>query len=255
MWRKLRIAVLLIILLFVGLNTYFDRVYSTDWNIPLRVTAYPINADGSPETQQFIQRLNADELRPLESFFEREAQRHGLSMERPVRLTLAPQLRELPPMIEPGAGTLSVIVWSLRTRYWSWQAPTSGPAPDVKLFVLHHDPARSSSLPHSIGLSKGLFGIVNVFADRAMMGSNDVVIAHELLHTLGATDKYDPATNQPLRPDGYAQPDREPLYPQTHAELMGGRVPVSPDESRIPESLRHVLLGAKTAAEIGWSKR
>ena len=29
-----------------------------------------------------------------------------------------------------------------------------------------------------------------------MDGANDVVIAHELLHTLGATDKYDPATTR-----------------------------------------------------------
>lgn len=256
MWRNLRIALLLIILLFVGLNTYFDRVYSTDWNTPLRVTAYPINADGSAETEQFIQRLDADDLRPLESFFEREAARYSLSMERPVRLTLAPQLRDLPPTIEPGASALSVILWSLRTRYWSWRTPDPpGPAPDVKLFVLHHDPARSSSLPHSIGLQKGLFGIVNVFADRRMMGSNDVVTAHELLHTLGATDKYDPATNQPVPPDGCAEPQREPLYPQIFAELMGGRIPVTVDESKMPESLRQVLVGAKTATEIGWSKR
>ena len=43
MWRRLRIVILLLVLLFVALNTYFDRVYSTDWNIPLRVAAYPIN--------------------------------------------------------------------------------------------------------------------------------------------------------------------------------------------------------------------
>ena len=39
MWRRLRISILLVILLFVALNTYFDRVYSTDWNIPLRIAA------------------------------------------------------------------------------------------------------------------------------------------------------------------------------------------------------------------------
>ena len=60
-----------------------------------------------------------------------------------------------------------------------------------------------------------------------MRGSDDMVIAHELLHTLGATDKYDLRTNQPAHPDGFAEPDREPLYPQSFAELMGGRIPVS----------------------------
>ena len=97
--------------------------------------------------------------------------------------------------------------------------------------MLYHDPAISPALPHSIGLQKGLFGIVHVFADRDMRGSNDTVIAHELLHTLGATDKYDLRTNQPLHPDGFAEPDREPLYPQSFAELMGGRIPVSNTEA------------------------
>ena len=50
MWRKLRIAILLLILLFVALNAYFDRVYSTQWNDALRVATFPINADGSAVT-------------------------------------------------------------------------------------------------------------------------------------------------------------------------------------------------------------
>jgi len=40
-----------------------------------------------------------------------------------------------------------------------------------------------------------------------------VVIAHELLHTVGATDKYDPATNESSLPEGYAEPDKIPLFP------------------------------------------
>ncbi|MGH8187189.1 MAG: hypothetical protein ACREUC_11545, partial [Steroidobacteraceae bacterium] len=84
---------------------------------------------------------------------------------------------------------------------------------------------------------------------------NDVVLAHELLHTLGATDKYDLANDQPAHPDGYAEPGREPLYPQSVAELMGGRIPLSSDESVTPESLRQVIVGDKTAREIGWQRQ
>ena len=47
-----------------------------------------------------------------------------------------------------------------------------------------------------------------------MDGGNDMVIAHELLHTLGATDKYDPVNNAPRFPDGYGDPQQMPLYPQ-----------------------------------------
>jgi hypothetical protein len=256
MWRRIRIAVLLLILLFVALNTYFDRVYSTDWDIPLRVAVFPINGDGSDVAERFIQQLAPEHFVSIESFFDEQSDRHGLKLERPVRLSLGAQIRELPPMLEPGAGALRAAAWSLRARYWAWSVPepASGVRPDVRLFVLIHDPQRSPSLAHSVGLQKGLFGVVNVFADRRMAGSNDVVIAHELLHTLGATDKYDRSTNQPRHPDGFAEPRREPLFPQTHAELMGGRIPVSDAESEIPESLRRVVIGARTAVEIGWSE-
>jgi hypothetical protein len=257
MWRKLRIAILLLILLFVALNTYLDRVYSTDWDIPLRVAIYPINGDGSTQAERFIGEITEDDFRAIEAFFEKEARRNGIQMERPIRLLLGPQIRELPPAIEQNAGALRVAWWSLRTRYWSWRVgeDPGGIPPDIKLFVLFHDPQRSASLPHSIGLQKGLFGIVNVFASRRMMGSNDTVIAHELLHTLGATDKYDLGTNLPIHPVGYAEPERDPLYPQHLAELMGGRIPLTANKAEIPESLHRVRVGPLTAEEIGWVDR
>lgn len=253
MWRRLRIVILLLILAFVALNTYFDRVYSTDWDIPLRVAVYPINADGSEATERFI-RERTDDYSALDRFFQDEAREYGVTLERPVRFITVQQLREAPPAIEPGAGVSGIAWWSLRTRYWAWRTPTSKPAPDIRMFVLYHDPQRSASLPHSTGQQKGLYAIVHAFADRSMRGSNDVVIAHELLHTLGASDKYDLQTSQPAYPEGFAEPDREPRYPQTYAELMAGRIPVSEREAEIPESLNRVLIGPATAREIGWSK-
>lgn len=252
MWRRLRIVILLLILAFVALNTYFDRVYSTDWDIPLRVAVYPINADGSEATERFI-RERTDDYSALDRFFQDEAREYEVTLERPVRFTTVQQLRESPPAIEPGAGAVGIAWWSLRMRYWAWRTPTSKPAPDIKMFVLYHDPRRSASLPHSTGQRKGLYAIVHAFADRSMRGSNDVVIAHELLHTLGASDKYDLQTRQPAYPEGFAEPDREPRYPQTYAELMAGRIPVSEREAEIPESLNRVLIGPATAREIGWS--
>jgi hypothetical protein len=255
MWRRLRIAVLLLILAFVALNTYFDRVYSTDWDSPLRVAVFPINADDSEVSGRYIRQLSSDSLTEIETFFEQEAHEYGLQMERPIRLTLAPPLAQSPPALAPDPGMLAAAWWSLRMRFWAWRIDAPGPAPDIKLFVLYHDPAISPAVPHSLGVQKGLFGVVHLFADAGMQGSNDAVMAHELLHTLGATDKYDLRTNQPRQPDGYAEPDRDPLYPQSFAELMGGRIPVSSTESTTPESLQQVIIGARTASEIGWSKR
>ena len=62
-------------------------------------------------------------------------------------------------------------------------------------------------MPDSLGLSKGLVAIAHLYADDGARGGNQVVIAHELLHTLGATDKYERATGQPLVPDGLGDPD------------------------------------------------
>ncbi|MFL6620452.1 MAG: hypothetical protein ACJ8MH_17730 [Povalibacter sp.] len=254
MWRKLRIFVLLLILLFVALNTYFDRFYSTQWNDALRVAVFPINADGSSVTERYIQSLTSTPYEPIEAFFAEEGKHYGLQIDQPIRVTLGKTLLKLPPALAPDTGRLGVMIWSLKTRYWSSRID-GPPGTEIKLYLLYHDPERSQSLPHSVGLQKGLFGIVHVFADRTMEGSNDVVISHELLHTLGATDKYSFADNLPQLPDGYAEPDRSPLYPQSFAELMAGRIPVSADEAEVPESLRQVIVGTKTAAEIGWSKR
>lgn len=256
MFKRLRILVLLLILLFVALNTYFDRVYSTDWDTPLRVTIFPINGDGSSVTERYIGTLDGEMFATIDAFFAEQAPRFGLALRQPVRFAVGRQIRELPPILEPDSGVFTSIVWSLRTRYWAWRAPEHvGPKPDVELFVLYHAPQKSKTLPHSIGLQKGLFGIVNAFADREMEGANDTVMAHEFLHTLGATDKYDFADSQPLHPIGYADPDGDPLYPQRHAEIMGGRIPLSATESRIPASLDQVVVGPATALEIGWTRR
>jgi hypothetical protein len=87
-----------------------------------------------------------------------------------------------------------------------------------------------------------------------MGGSNNIVIAHELLHTVGATDKYDLTTGLPLYPSGFADPDQQPLYPQDNAEIMAGRRAVSAQEAQMPQSLRHVVVGPATASEIRWTR-
>ena len=120
------------------------------------------------------------------------------------------------------------------------------------MFVLYHDPALTPTVPHSLGLSKGLIGVVYAFAAPEMNGENNVVIAHELLHTVGATDKYNLADDLPRFPDGYGDPAQQPLYPQLTAELMAGRRVISPDKFSQALSLDEVVIGAATALEIRW---
>ena len=93
-----------------------------------------------------------------------------------------------------------------------------------------------------------------MFGSKAYAKQNLVVATHELLHTLTATDKYDLNTGLPIYPDGYAEPDKQPRYPQGFAELMGGYVPINETKNTIPASFDQTLIGAKTAREIGWLK-
>ena len=135
-------------------------------------------------------------------------------------------------------------------RWWAGSVTDDRIAPDVRIFVRYHQPMDGVMLENSVGIQKGMVGVVNAYAGRRHTPVNNVIIAHELLHTLGATDKYDPATGLPAFPNGYAEPEREPLHPQRFAEIMGGRVPVSGAEAMIPQSLRDAVIGKATAREI-----
>ena len=81
--------------------------------------------------------------------------------------------------------------------------------------------------------------------------SGCAVAAHELLHTLGASDKYGSA-GEALFPQGFAQPERTPLWPQPGAEVMARNVPLGPGRERPPETLAELYVGETTAREIGW---
>ena len=253
MFKALRILILLFILVVVGAGTWLTRVRTTAWDQPLRVAIFPINADASSATGRYIRSLTVEAFEPIARFMRQEAARYGLALSAPVDVFLASEIGRVPPPPPFGGNALRVALWSLQMRYWAWvNAAFDGPKPHVRVFVLYHDPDRVTRLSHSLGLQKGLIGVVNAFASEEQAAQNDVVIAHEMLHTLGATDKYDPRTNQPAFPDGYADPQRQPRLPQEYAEIMAGRAPVTEDRAEMPDSLDRVLIGATTAREINW---
>jgi hypothetical protein len=173
----------------------------------------------------------------------REAQRYALNVSEPVKIRLRPPLPSSPPQRAPSAGILATAFWSLKLRYWAWRASGhAGEPEDIRIFVLYHDPALTPRVAHSLGLTKGLIGVVYAFAEPGMSGANNVVIAHELLHTVGASDKYVPGNDAPRFPDGYGDPAQKPLYPQRFAELMAGRRMLSAAQWQQPDSLVEVVI-------------
>ena len=256
MWRNLRVFVLLVILLWAATHTWFDRIASTGWKQPLWVGIFPVNADGSTAAQAYIDALETREFADIGDFMAREAHRYGKELAEPVHIVLYPQVRQVPPQLDRGDGLIGTAWWSLKLRWFAWREATVSRAPPrVRLFVLYHDPTTLKSVPDSHGMQKGLIGVVHAFALRPMAGSNSIVITHELLHTLGATDKYDPSTGAPLFPIGFADPNRQPLYPQDEAEIMAGRRAVSAQDAEMPAALNAVVVGPATAAEIRWTHR
>lgn len=255
-FRQLRIGLLLLLLAFVVIDVWVSRIRTHDWSERERVAVYPIAGDNSPVTMRHLQRLGDDDFVALERFFAREAARYAISTEQPVDFQLRHPIAARPPPPPDESGPVANAWWSIKLRWWVWQVTRDDPGPyaRIRMFLIFHDPDRRSELPHSLGLRELLAGVAHVFADRRQKPVNDVVIAHELLHTLGATDKYDPATNLPLFPQGYAEPQRQPLYPQRFAELMGGRVPLSADRAEMPAGLGATRVGPLSAQEIAWSR-
>ena len=252
MFKALRVTLLLFILFMVAVGTWLAERRSTDWNNSLWVKIYPINGDGSEASADYIDALSVDTFAGIEDFLAREVRRYGHTLQRPVRVELGEPVREQPPEIANPGSMLDVMLWSLRMRWWMFGVSGDQDRidPDVRIFVRYHSPRETLRLENSVGVQKGMFGVVNAYSSRTHAGRNDVVIAHEFLHTLGATDKYDLSTGIPLAPHGLAEPDRSPLYPQLKAEIMGGRIAIAPDDAEVPAHLGHVLIGPLTAREI-----
>jgi hypothetical protein len=254
-FKSLRILILLLVLLLVAVTTWQDRYRSTRWHEPLFVAIYPIAADASPVTLAYVANLDIERFKPIDRFLTREADRYHLSIDEPVRTRLRAELRGRPPQRAPAAGPIATALWSLRLRYWAWRVSGHVDEPeDIRLFVLYHDPALTPAVAHSLGLTKGLIGVVYAFATPDMDGENDVIIAHELLHTLGATDKYQADNDAPRFPEGYGDPQQVPLYPQRYAELMAGRRILDAHRWQQTESFDEVVIGPATALEIRWLK-
>jgi len=256
MWRALRISILLLVLLIVAAQAWLDRFTTTRWQRTVFVGAFPVSADASPVTANYVARLDQRKIDEVGDFLRAEARRYGVGVDEPIELELYPPLAAAPPALDPGASILTRIIWSLRLRYYRSRALAAvSPRPKIALFLLYHDPALASSLPHSAGLQRGLTAVVHLFATRSQEAQNRIVITHELLHTFGATDKYDLATGLPTYPDGFADPQRVPRYPQQLAEIMAARMPLSPTDARLPDGLEDERVGPLTAREIGWISR
>ena len=253
-FKQIRIVILLSVLAILAALTSWERWFVAQWMRPLQVVVYPINGDHSDQVQQYIDALTVDDFNEISSFINLQSARYRLTPIAVPQVKLASTITIAPPLPpKPPASALDNIVWSLKLRQYVWHnTPFWQSLGEIKLFVVYHQGEDGVALEHSLGLQKGLIGVVHAFARPEQNAQNNVVITHELLHTLGATDKYD-AQLQPIYPDGFAEVEgATPYYPQTAAEIMAGRMALSPTRVAIPTGLKACVIGAKTAYEIQW---
>jgi len=259
-WRKLRVAVLVVVLIVVAAwagGVHRVRSARVRWDRTVQVAVVLLSPTDLDALQ--VSRLQ-DGLGQLEDRLSAEFARYGgggtpfsFKLAGPVsfngRISFTPES--------------SGIVDRAKHAYRLWRtlrgihaAASFDPTPYDARIYLFLEPATAAgggvtTFAEGSGAVGGDVGIV-----RAAIGSDDAVlaliaVAHELFHCLGATDKYDVAGHA-IVPDGLAEPERSPQYPQDFAEWMVGEVPTGPARGRLPSSLAEIRVGPVTAREIGW---
>lgn len=253
-FKLMRIVLLLSILFVIVVGTWMTERRMASWERPILVTIYPIIADDEAATERYVRDLREDDFDAVNAFMAREAGRYSFSVTPAFRFQVAHASRELPPDVPGQFDRLQIALWSLKMRWWAFRRQWNDQLtpPDIQMFVLYHSLNGNREMGISVGMRKGRYGIVKAYARERLRDLNHIVFTHELLHVLGATDKYVLMSGEPIYPEGFARPDQRPLFPQEQAEIMGVRIPINAFSSVMPDSLEQCRVGKTTAEEIGF---
>lgn len=152
-----------------------------------------------------------------------------------------------------GAIEQSYVLWRYASRVDAAAGIKKGDF-DSRIYVSVRAPERSDrNFIEGVSENGGRIGTVSVELDRTMVDFALFVATHELFHTLGASDKYD-ASGRAMIPDGLAEPNASPRYPQRFAEVMARGRPIDPAHEEVVKTLDELAVGDATAREIGWTK-
>lgn len=253
-FKLFRVVLLLSILFVIIVSSWMTEKRMAAWERPILVTIFPIVADEDTSTLEFTRDVELSYFADVNRFFDRESVPYGFNVTPAFRFQLAPVSSELPPEVPDQFSSAGIAWWSLKMRWWSWMKDLKSDlvSPDIQMYVLFHGLNGGSEVGISVGMRKGRYGIVKAYAKESMSPHNLVVFTHELLHVLGATDKYVLTTGEPIFPQGFANPNQRPLFPQLKAEIMGGRIPLNSFSSKMADSLEECRIGRLTGEEIGF---
>lgn len=255
-FKFIRIFILLFILASVWSTTLNQKRILQDWQGTTDVVIIPIVADDDKTTQGYLQQLTEQDFNQIRKFFKREIKRYRPELSHSLLLRLSDQIDNTPPPAPKGdISKLSIIFWSLKIRWWAYNnRPADYHSQQIRLYVLYNKPKVGKRLPHSTGLQKGMIGIIHAYTGKKNNAHNNLIIAHELLHIFGASDKYDLKTGLAINPNGYAEPNKKPLHPQRFVEIMGRTIARSGSSHEIGDRLSLAIINKQTAKEIGLIK-
>jgi hypothetical protein len=246
---------LLGVLVWAG-NDWWRRHERHAWRRPLRVALVLVEREPVPEATL---RALSSHVFQLERRLGQEFSRHHGPGGEPFSLIVeGPVATSSDPPRAGAADLLSLARHSL--ALWRWTRDLDGRGGvewrgyDARIYLVLQ-PSREQQPRVVEGESEqgGRVGVARADIDDGMLDFALFVAAHELFHTLGASDKYD-AGGSARFPEGFAEPNRQPLYPQPGAELMARNVPLSPTSERPPDTLSELFVGDETAREIGWRR-
>lgn len=256
---RARVAVLLVVLAGVLLYAWKDvsgRRARNDWKRTLHVGLVIVRL--GPVDDASIGALR-DRVHALEDVLAAESARYrGPGSARPIEVIVSgPVDGATPPPVPASDGLLDLARYAYaKSRYTARIDEAAGVAAralDSRIYLLARPGhARGTNFVEGASEEGGRSGFVEVDLETTMVDFALFVFAHELCHTLGATDKYD-ASGATMIPVGLAEPDADPLFPQRFVEVMTRGRPLAPGRERAPDGLDELRVGPTTAREIGWT--
>jgi len=256
--RRLRLWVLVGLLAVTVSWAWYDirsRRARTEWQRPVEVSVALVQLGAVDPDALLALRARC---RELEARLSHEYHRYGGQLPQPIRLTLfGPVAVDRPPPADPDESLLSLAQHAYAQWRWTHAVDVGSNLParrfDSRIYVLVRAPRDGgrSTVEGSSELG-GRVGVARIELDASTVDLALFVVAHELFHTLGASDKYD-ANGRAAIPDGLVEPELVPLFPQRYAEVMTRNLVVARGSERPPESLAELGVGTLTARELGWS--
>jgi hypothetical protein len=242
------------VLLWAG-NDWWGRRQRRAWTRPLRIALVLVERE--PLDRPTLNTLTGRAFE-LERRLKQEFERHGGSGVEPFAIMVKGPVvaHEDPPRLtEEGLAALARHTFAL----WQWTRDLDQRAElpwrgyDSRIYLVLKPPHGETAFVEGESEDGGRVGVAQADLDEGTLDFALFVAAHELFHTLGASDKYD-ATGHARYPGGFAEPERTPLYPQRGIELMARNRPLSPTSERPPEKVDELWVGDETARELGWPR-